>query len=46
MFGSREKGKKLITTAGMRSWCFITHNGVRSPSGKVGEPGDNGEIGE
>lgn len=46
MFGSREKGKKLITAAGTSSWCFVTHNGVRSPSGKVGEPGDKGEIGE
>lgn len=35
-----------MTAAGTSSWCFVTHNGVRRPSGKVGEPGDNGEMGE
>jgi hypothetical protein len=46
MFGSNEKGKKLITAAGTRPWCFVTHNGVSKPSGNVGEPGDRGDIGE
>lgn len=41
-----ENGKKLITAAGTRSWCFVTHSGVSRPSGNVGEPGVNGEIGE
>jgi hypothetical protein len=46
MFGSRENGKKFITAAGTRFWCFVTHKGVRRPSGKVGEPGDKGDMGE
>ena len=46
MSKSRERGKKLITAAGTSSRCFVTHNGVRRPSGKVGEPGDRGEMGE
>lgn len=46
MLGSRQNGKKLMTAAGTRFWCFVTHKGVSRPSGKVGELGVNGEIGE
>lgn len=46
MFGSNEKGKKLITAAGTMLWCFVTHSGGTNPSGNVGELGVNGDIGE
>jgi hypothetical protein len=46
MVESRQNGKKLITAAGTKSWCFEAHRGVMIPSGNVGEVGVNGEIGE
>jgi hypothetical protein len=46
IFGSRDKGKKLITAAGTISWCFVTHSGVSKPSGNVGELGVKGDMGE
>ena len=32
--------------AGTLCWCFVSHNGVKTRSGKMGEPGDKGDKGE
>jgi hypothetical protein len=46
ILGSAVKGKKLMKAAGTKFWCLVTHKGVKIPSGKVGEPGERGDIGE
>jgi hypothetical protein len=38
--------KKASNKAGICDWCLLSHNGVKSLSGKIGDPGDRGESGE
>ena len=44
--GSVVKLKNEMKTDGMKCWCFRSQSGLITPSGKRGDPGVRGEMGE